>query len=1380
MRIKFLLISFLALFCTALLCADTSAADFSSRTEWGARDVSYYSGDDTGYHRSISGATWYYYEIPKSNNYSDDDRLYVPFNEEYTEKVAIPAKTCQSYGGFWVLMRNEYRRDANDDTKGSIIGRPAAAIRLSDIYTKDFQGTTNHILYKEFPELDKNADSPDSSDGVKVTGYGTMSGVLADFTKMQDTTAIPTGAKWEPDSSLSYFCYGTSSPDARDFDTFSTVTLGENFTSAPVVDGQGYLSSSYVVTAGSTIKITFRHYIAKSVENQLGSSSLSYSINGSADSLSTTALNERFNIGSINYYAGVIERTIEVAPTSRQTYCEAIEANTNGQRYSLSNFAIISGGSAKRSSACVTVEPVATSLEVVSSCEQGGDSKFLNTGVIGNTAATAGISKNGVLSVTTAAGRDDTTKVYTKPGDVIQFSYALCFGAHNVGGSLTGNAVRNDISNIQWNIFKVYAGLAGSPEESQEYLFGRAEELLDQEIYVLNYDIRNRIMSHKSLLKGGSLSSPVNDQQYYNIDNSKRQIFFASPDDWPGSIGYAPVVTGATLSQTLEYSNVQVWPEYLKNSRGMYTGPFNKDESEWGWGNIKQKGAGENYDSAYQAYQNGYTSTDKTVRWFFSDEEIYKTVSAVTPYNFDTNITAEINGYSNGLVQSGDVVTISANVDIIPRVNPLTSDTNDSGEFVPYATATPDNTRVELIQFLVRDTVDINDDKEYVYNDGQAVHEATIKQILNGETDAFQKGTICNMFKGYLGDNLGECFSEVVKGVSNSIENEAERVVGNANNDPKGQMSYYTTNDLTRVVPDVEAGYKYCVAIGINHGDSHGVPGQALSDKPYLDSSGKETDEIYSGQFDDEGKPIKNRANPNFAANGFSVNPTLKTSVKNSWKIAPASCRTVTKSPNFQVWNGGLYSGGDIVSSVTSNTVNTKITANHLQDDVKENRRATNAQYFGSWAEYFVISKGSIAGFASASALGYTSPFTFKTTDGVVQTGYFAATGFGGNTYVDNDSGQPILQTSFCDLAHLTIANINCSSGKENGNYASGVTDEAALASFKNRIINSVRLEDGNIEHQKYEGSHTIDAPIFRDYGAGTLVIEVTGHLFIDQNICLGPGICEETSGNISAWESVYAQNSNNLSLFNRNNTTIASDAQALMDLPQIIIIAKDISISSRVSQIDAWLITDSDDADYSGGYINTCKEFESGSTGTSTCWKTLKFNGPVITAALFLNRTGGAWPGFAGDVGNPAYDVLSKEMEDYIKENVSNILNDPNHPTYLEAAEACQNNKNKTKCIETRVPKIVKETFLTYRADGTTERSEAERKAYENANNFSANKESVSVNNSASRDLTCDGSITPAEIFDLHPLTYLWAYGQALKSNQAIITYAQEFAPRY
>ncbi|MBR3365812.1 hypothetical protein IKG48_01680 [Candidatus Saccharibacteria bacterium] len=1379
-----------------LLCLFTAtnvlAEDYVSRTEWGSRDISYEDGNGFGYHRSLSGATWYYYNLKNYTPKSSDETISVPFGNFNVNKVSVPVNTCKSYGGFWALLRNGYTRNENGEI--TLTG-PVAAIRLSDISG----GTTNNIVYK-----DRNGTpSGESQDGISAIKYGTMAEVKDAFSKVIGTTAIPDGITWDNNSSLSYFCAGENPSDipsvTANFASFSTVSVDNNKTSsAPVINGNSYLSNSLVVTAGAKIKITFNHYVAKSVEHSLENAGISYGLNGnlgagsSSGNIQTDALNERFYIGGVNYYAGHTSNSIEITADKGETYCQVVTFNgSNSKVYRLADFKIANGGGAIKSSACVTIKVVTVPSDVVSSCTQGDNkggvkSNFMyGNDLLGNTAATVGVSKNGTLYHTNAADDNDEISIYTKPGDVFQFSYSLCFGAHTVDGGATSNSSRTNVSNVQWNIFNVSAGGDGSdPTEQAKYLYGElSSDLLGQDVYLSGYDAKNGNLSYLSFVTGGQIDNPINQDSgnYITIDNNKRQISFASPESGYVTVDKNSGAIGATISQTLAYNALAAWPECLSKAsdgKSNIVCPADENTVDWRHGHFKIRSYDKNaYNNAYSAYQAGYKYKAKGTKFVYysndSDDMTKKTAKVVTPYNFDTNVWSEMDGYSDGTVSPGDTVSVSAKIDILPRVNPLTSSKNENGDFVPYATATNNNTRVEVIELLVRDTVDINNAQPYVYDDGQATHTATIKDVLNGNVDPFGKSSICNMYRGYLGKDLGECTSRVVKGNNGAIKkNSSLRVVGNADSNPEGEMGYFDTSReaerITRVIPDVEAGYKYCVAIGINHGDSHGVPGQELQGN--------------------------NPSLPNYAANSYSVSAGFGGAVKPSWKVSKMSCRTITKEPNFQVWNGGMYSSGNIETSVLERNVNTKLTSNRVSSstapvDKDEKLQATPGKYFGSWAEYFVVSKGSVKGFASASALGYTDPFSWSVFDkngNVVgtNTAYFAATGLGVNSY------------NFCNSSRLTIANVSCKSSTS-GNYATSDTDETVLEGYREKVLNYYTnpenqgimketyssIVDGDsemvngAEYLKINGPFTIDTPVIRPSGSGTLVIEVTGHLFIEQNICLGSGICEDASWNIQNWESGYSQNTNRLSLLYDNDTTISPDN--LDSIPQVILIAEDISISSDVSQIDAWLITNSKKENYDGGYVNTCREFKNNETSTRTCWKTLKINGPVITSALFLNRTGGSWPGFSGDVGNPAYDVLYEEMQNYITSNVNAIMGNPYHPTNIAASNACAKWKEFNNCKKNKITKIVEEYFLNYRSDGSL-RSQEEKDAYKNSGNFSANKKSVAANNAVSRDLSCDGSITPAEIFDLHPIVYYWALAESRKEHQAVVTYAQEFAPRY
>ncbi len=83
----------------------------------------------------------------------------------------------------------------------------------------------------------------------------------------------------------------------------------------------------------------------------------------------------------------------------------------------------------------------------------------------------------------------------------------------------------------------------------------------------------------------------------------------------------------------------------------------------------------------------------------------------------------------------------------------------------------------------------------------------------------------------------------------------------------------------------------------------------------------------------------------------------------------------------------------------------------------------------------------------------------------------------------------------------------------------------------------------------------------------------------------------------------------------------------SISDLPQLIIIAKNITIADNVGEINAWLVAKPTGA--TGGVINTCTT-AGNATNTSNlsitdCLQRLTVNGPVVSDRLILRRTAGS-----------------------------------------------------------------------------------------------------------------------------------------------------------
>ena len=1137
----------------------------------------------------------------------------------------------------------------------------------------------------------------------------------------------------------------------------------------------------------------------------------------------------------------------------------------------------------------------------------------------GNTVATVGLSLNGKLEYTSAAIKSSadsdlyngsTVVAYAKPGDVVQFSYGICFGAPSVGGMFSWTS-----DNYVSTDFEVYIGAGTSDDDQDEFLFGREDGILGHgNVRVNNTQAKNGNFSYKSFFYDTvSDTIQADNSHYLTIDPSRRELRFASPDDKPkdevsyetdedgnvvideetglpsvdnrdyytcneleniaslsysnlGAGGYVipgfgagyleehpdcasaklsrtnadrssktpmPSLVGASLSQTLKYQATSVWPQYL--SKGGITHSYDAFSSPTAGGiggnssyrNVTElKYAASQYENAYDDYVNGYVPSGQKI---YTDSWAYKTATVRIPYNFETSLEFSITTDSENTVYQGEKFSVSANVDILPRANPLTSDSyvNDAGEtiYTPYATITPPNTSVNIIELVIPENVT----------------KDQVKGITSGGDFDYSGSQICTHLMNLLDEitSGGECQVNIVKGTG--ATNKVDQTPGNSGSNPSGEMGYYHVDKLEKTVPDIEAGYKYCIALGINYSDSHNNPG---GDLKTLEQLG------YASET------VEARDNPAYAANKWSVGNSIDNYVARHWRTSGFTCRSVAKKPNFEVWNGGVYSGNSISGSITKKSPNSKV--GYTQSEVP------SSVYFGSWAEYYVVAKGSVNNFASASALGFSDRFTWQWVTKAVdpathkpleKDGQLLFKKYIGNTaqpflwnryqeFTDDQTPPTLKETgkssslsavadgvdlrNYCNMTHLTIANVNCDDNPPSaGDYATAETDNGVLKSFKARIVdyytnNAAKVGDPGVIDSGVESDHpvsgvqngasylkvlnnyNINVPIIQT--AGTRVIHAKGHLDINSNICVGDdGTCHEKYPDplqFKDWDSINAAllglapdvndttiqadrartvyqafegtsnqyGSNNLSLGYRNNDSF--DSSNIQNLPQVIIIAESISISNNVSQIDAWLITDSDTPieqnGYSGGYINTCKEFSNSDTGASACWKTLKVNGPVMTSALLLNRTGGAWAGLTSDIGNPVYDVLRAVYNHY-------------YSKWSEVASAqCageENDISRRRC-EIQQRKALSDAF--FENLGSEENQTREWRAYKAVDYYSADMYSISSGRASSRDLTCDGSITPAEIFDLHPLTYLWAYGEALKGNQAVITYAQEFAPRY
>ena len=560
-----------------------------------------------------------------------------------------------------------------------------------------------------------------------------------------------------------------------------------------------------------------------------------------------------------------------------------------------------------------------------------------------------------------------------------------------------------------------------------------------------------------------------------------------------------------------------------------------------------------------------------------------------TPVATDVTKTAEVlvpyNYYitTSSRISSASTVYLGEDIqfNFDAKVNPRINAAVDPNE--SYATYTLENgTKFQAIQFIV---------------------SPSEKASFTGKVAANWNGTdLCAAF----GRTSANC-----KEFAASTTNDTLNKDGN----PRGAVVLDQNTWQTATVPDdnsVEVGSLYCVAVGAYPGGSHGKWSAPTSGTTFNSTDGQGSG---MSHFDDA-----------------------------VWALSDASCRTIAKKSNFQVWNGGLYTEAGVYTSISNKAPNWALNPS----------AAANKVVFGSWDEYGVTANGSVYNFASGAAMGYATTRNYSQ--------YYNARGI-----------QTISNSNNDDLGRSNVTGV--SPGNMLQKILSRYTGTPVNNSFPTYGADKqLGGSTGNSNAYYYElsGGATINTTTI---SSGTHVIRVNGNVTINGNICIGIGTC--------------ASNPNTLVMNQRNTQNISN----ISDIPQVIIIANNITIAESVTQVDAWLIA----ANTAGtsvssyGKVDTCN-VEISATDTNAankCKRTLMINGPVIANELSLDRTAGALQGGAKIKLSEGDDLLAKDLAD-------------------------------------------------------------------------------------------NGSATPAEIFNLRPDVYLWAYSQLNRFTQATTTYSRELAPRY
>lgn len=318
----------------------------------------------------------------------------------------------------------------------------------------------------------------------------------------------------------------------------------------------------------------------------------------------------------------------------------------------------------------------------------------------------------------------------------------------------------------------------------------------------------------------------------------------------------------------------------------------------------------------------------------------------------------------------------------------------------------------------------------------------------------------------------------------------------------------------------------------------------------------------------------------------------------NTFKSSGADCKKIAKRPSFQIWGGSLYSNGKIDL--------TRAKKNNLFGDASRPYKISgvnDANVFGSWGEYGILSIKTNKGLASATTLaGDKGRYETTPNDGFCKFESLL-------TFANYAKGLPICNGS----------NITDTAGQFGGN---------TLTVDKKSLLNDVFVYDETVN---FKGTASRLDLTVGTQGTYTQFMSANGKL-INYTYSGNKGININAS---TVQRSATAEGQVSTTYIVRTNGDIAINGDVqyadgyskLEDMPKLIIYAKNIYINCQVNRVDAVLIAEQN--------VDTCAEWNGTNPDLNSEARSrlLKINGTVITNKLLLNRTYGAGKGTASGV---------------------------------------------------------------------------------------------------------------------------------------------------
>jgi hypothetical protein len=584
---------------------------------------------------------------------------------------------------------------------------------------------------------------------------------------------------------------------------------------------------------------------------------------------------------------------------------------------------------------------------------------------------------------------------------------------------------------------------------------------------------------------------------------------------------------------------------------------------------------------------------------------------------------------------------------------------------------------------------------------------------------------------------------------------------------PNGMLTTpVTTNNLfseTLAVPDLEPGTKFCFAIGVFPSDSHNLPNDQVTTEPQ-----------------------------NTAA--LNVAGTM-------WNYSAPTCVTITKKPTFQVWGGGLYAGGrNIYGALDSVNITTSQAAKAINFDLIHNGPTggginANAngmgparRHFGSWSEYETIALGQVLRFGSGAGYGYGSNI-----NGSYQAGRSPL----GTNSLPGGHPSPGGSLNTCHYSKMTFANTNPTATESCSNSlgdAGIYQDPTIITRILDRYTDSrfrgsatqpanTTLELEGVCHPDIDGVYQPTNPnaSYACLPNGTKYIYVDGDATIGNgpghNFCMGKASLIDSRTNI---------------VYNNRDFFFDASRNSYWTVVQSVIVE---GRERWIRHSNQNLITNASQGIYRVYMDAVSREFYRLSNGNSGTRIALD---PVPVPSLAdTNRTSVVHVRgtlivnsnfFYGDILGAGCSMdtyrsiseLPQQMfiadEIVIADHVTNI------DGWLIAGQEGTGNGRITTCLSSRFSRIPPDSTTCTRqlvVNGPVFAKELWLNRTAGAGHLSGNDRGF-LPSAGTTPWNGNNSIIPAEVFNLRPDTYLWAFNQAERSMQAVVTHSRELAPRY